>query len=113
VRIDKIENRMNEITPAELREKLKSNESILLVDVREPYEHEEFNIGGILVPLADIPYSAEKITEPGADVIVLYCRSGNRSVMAQKLLAMQHGITNTLNPKGGIIAWKEEINRQS
>ena len=104
---------MNDITPAELKEKLNRNESILLVDVREPYEHEEFNIGGILIPLADIPYSADKITEAGANEIVLYCRSGNRSTMAQKLLAMQHGITNTLNLRGGIIAWNEDAQNPS
>jgi len=40
--------------------------------------------------------------------IVLYCRSGNRSGMAQKLLAIQSGITNTINLKGGLIAWRED-----
>ena len=55
----------------------------------------------------DIPYSAERIKEFGDTTLVLYCRSGNRSSMAQKLLALQHGITNTVNLKGGILAWKE------
>ena len=100
---------MKEITVAELKEKISKREPIVLVDVREPYEHEDFNIGGILIPLADIPYSAERIKELGENVIVLYCKSGNRSIMAQKLLALQHGITNTASLKGGITAWREEM----
>lgn len=100
---------MKEITVTDLKNKLSKRESLVLVDVREPYEHEEFNIGGILIPLADIPYNAERLKSLEEDVIVLYCKSGNRSIMAQKLLAMHHGITNTLNLKGGITAWKEEM----
>lgn len=100
---------MKEITVAELKDKLSKREPIVLIDVREPFEHEDFNIGGILIPLADIPYSAERIKELGENLLVLYCKSGNRSIMAQKLLAMQHGITNTVNLKGGITAWKDEI----
>lgn len=101
---------MKDITAEELKQKIDQRVNVTLIDVREPYEHEEYNLGGILIPLADIPYSAEKIKDLGDTEIVLYCRSGNRSAMAQKLLAMQHGITNTLNLKGGIIAWKEMLN---
>jgi rhodanese-related sulfurtransferase len=100
---------MKEITAEELKQKIDQHTNITLIDVREPYEHEEYNMGGILIPLADIPYSAETIKDLGDSEIVLYCRSGNRSAMAQKLLAMQHGIENTLNLKGGIIAWKEML----
>ena len=100
---------MKEITAPELKTMLEGVESITLIDVREPYEHEEFNILGLVIPLADIPYSAERIKELGDTTVVLYCRSGNRSTMAQKMLAMQHGITNTLNLKGGLLAWKEML----
>ena len=98
---------MKEITALELKTMLESNKNITLIDVREPYEHEEYNIGGLLIPLADIPYSADRIKEFGETTLVLYCRSGNRSTMAQKLLSLQSGITNTLNLKGGLLAWKE------
>lgn len=100
---------LKEITAAELKQKLEAGENITLIDVREPYEHEEFNIGGLLIPLAEIVTQAEMIKELGETEIVLYCRSGNRSAMAQKLLALQHQITNTANLKGGVIAWKTEM----
>jgi rhodanese-related sulfurtransferase len=100
---------MKEITPTELKERMDAGEKIMLVDVREPYEHEEFNIGGTLIPLAEIPFNAEKLSGLDDTEIVLYCRSGNRSAMAQKMLGLQHGIQNTMNLKGGMIAWKNEV----
>ena len=98
---------MKEITAAELQELLEKKANVTLVDVREPYEHEDYNIGGILIPLGEIPYSEERIRGLGDTEIVFYCRSGNRSLMAQKILAVQHSITNTINLKGGILAWRE------
>ncbi len=42
---------MQIITPEEVKERLDKGEKLNLVDVREPHEHAEFNIGGVLVPL--------------------------------------------------------------
>ena len=39
--------------------------------------------------------------------LVLYCRSGNRSAMAQKLLAARFGIENTINLRGGVMMWTD------
>lgn len=100
---------MNEITALELKQLIDAGEDVALIDVRESYEHEEFNIGGILIPLGEITSYADQIKELAENKIILYCRSGNRSAMAQKLLAFQHGITNTFNLKGGVIAWKSEV----
>ncbi len=100
---------MKEITAAELKQKIDEGANITLIDVRESYENEEFNIGGILIPLAELASHAEEIKGMGETEIVFYCRSGNRSSMAQKILALQHNIHNTINLKGGMIAWKEEF----
>ena len=99
---------LNEITVVELMQKIEAGENITLIDVREPYEHEEFNIGGLLIPLGEIASRADEIKELGETQIILYCRSGNRSALAQKMLVLQHQITNIANLKGGVIAWKEE-----
>ena len=45
---------MRTIDVQALHEKINSGETLNLVDVREPSEHSEFNIGGILLPLGDI-----------------------------------------------------------
>ena len=45
----------NEITVIELKKRLDSGENLLVIDVREPYEYDEFNIGARLIPLGELP----------------------------------------------------------
>jgi len=98
---------MKEITSKELHGRLAAGEDIILIDVREPYEHEEFNIGGINIPVTELPFRIEEVRQHGDQEIILYCQSGNRSMLAQKLLATQFNIVNTLNLVGGARAWRE------
>ena len=98
---------MNDLTVQELKNKIDNKEDFLLIDVREDYEHTEFNIGGELATLQTT--LMDKINElknnPDRE-IVLYCRSGNRSGMAKQLF-MQAGFTNVHNLLGGVLAWKD------
>lgn len=99
---------MKEITASQLREMQEKKASLHLIDVREPYEHEEFNLGGQLIPLAELmDHEAELKSLSQTGDLVLYCRSGNRSSMAQKILAAKMGIQNTMNLRGGIIMWTD------
>ena len=45
---------MKTISYEELKPRLDAGEKINLVDVREPAEHAEYNIGGILIPLGKV-----------------------------------------------------------
>ena len=45
---------MQNITVEELKKRMDSGEDLHIIDVREPHEHAEFNIGGLLLPLGDI-----------------------------------------------------------
>jgi len=100
---------MNEILPAELMARIRSGEKFRLIDVREPHEHDEYDIGGLNIPITELPFRIDEIRTPDEhDPLVLYCQSGNRSILAQKLLASQFGMDNTFNLQGGINAWKEE-----
>jgi rhodanese-related sulfurtransferase len=92
------------ITVQELKKKMDSDEKFILIDVREPYEHQEFNIGGKLIPMGSVPYALEELESHKDEEIILYCRSGNRSGMAQEFL-MQHGFKKVLNLTGGMLAW--------
>jgi adenylyltransferase/sulfurtransferase len=57
-------------------------ENIQLIDIREPYEHEEFNIGGENIPMDDL----EKEDIQANVTTILYCTSGIRSkTLATKL----------------------------
>ena len=95
-----------DITVKQLKEKLDKEESFVLIDVREDYEHEEFNVGGQLIPLGDLQHQLEELEDKMEEEIVVYCRSGNRSAMAQAILE-QHGFSNVRNLEGGMNQWQE------
>ena len=78
-----------------------------LVDVREPNENADFNIGGTLLPLGEIRnYNTDAIDNLKDEEVILYCRSGNRSGMATQILE-QMGFSNVKNLTGGMLAWKQ------
>lgn len=99
---------MSEITVKELKERLDKKEDIVLIDVREPYEHEEYNIGGRLIPLGELSGKLYELEEFKNNEVVVYCRSGNRSGMAQHLM-QNFGFENVHNLVGGMEEWKNEF----
>ncbi len=94
-----------DITAQELREKLQSGEKFVFIDVREPWEHEEFNIGAKLIPLGTLISSMDELEDHKNDEIVLHCRSGARSGQAQAIM-QANGFTNVRNMTGGMMAWQ-------
>jgi rhodanese-related sulfurtransferase len=101
---------MNVITPLELKAQLATANNLVLIDVREPHEHEEFNIGGTNIPLGLLSQHADEIRQLSeTGTIVVYCASGNRSAMGQKILEMQFQIHPVFNMAGGVKRWKEEL----
>lgn len=100
---------MQTITPEELKKRLDSGEDVILVDVREPHEREEYNIGGIHVPLGDIrAMQVDELEDFKDKELVVYCRSGNRSGQACMVLETM-GFTNLVNLTGGMLAWQEKV----
>lgn len=100
---------MTTITSEELKARLDKGESINLLDVREPYERDEFNIGGRHVPVGQIQAMQVDDLEDWKDgEIVIYCRSGNRSGIAAMFLD-QLGFKNTVNLTGGMLAWQQKF----
>jgi len=98
---------MQTITVQELKAKMDSGEILQLLDVREPAEHSEFNIGGTLLPLGNIMnMQVDNIEDWKDKEVICYCRSGNRSGQACQYLDML-GFTNTKNLSGGMIAWQQ------
>ncbi len=96
------------ITVHELKSCLDRGDRPILIDVREPYEHEEFNIGQVNIPAGQIMTAMKELEEHKNDEIVVYCRTDNRSGMAQHLLRAC-GFTNVKNLTGGMEAWKKEF----
>jgi rhodanese-related sulfurtransferase len=98
---------MNSITAIALKEKIDNAQDFQLIDVREPYEHEEFNIGGQLIPLNEIAQQAEKIATNKP--VILYCRKGIRSQIAIQRLQEKFPFTNLINLIGGTEAWRKQF----
>ena len=98
---------MQLITTTELKDRISKGEKLNLVDVREPSENSEFNIGGLLIPLGKIQaMEVDQLDALKDQELILYCRSGNRSGQACQILDMM-GFTNTKNLQGGMLAWQK------
>lgn len=96
---------MVDIQVQELASRLKNGDQFILIDVREHYEHQEFNIGGELAPLqTSFPYKIQELKGKEDEEIIVYCRSGNRSNMAKQMM-VQAGFKNVRNLIGGMLAW--------
>ena len=96
------------ISMDEAVELMETEENYIILDVRTPEEFSEAHIpGAVNVPNETI--GSDEIPElPDKDqMILVYCRSGNRSRQASEKLAEQ-GYTNVLE-FGGIKDWKGEL----
>jgi sulfur-carrier protein adenylyltransferase/sulfurtransferase len=98
---------MKEITVQELKAMMDSKADFQLIDVREPHEYELCNLGGELIPQAEVPHNIDKISK--TKQVVMQCRSGGRSGSMVAWLEKNHGFTNLYNLKGGILAWADQI----
>jgi len=98
---------MKEISVTELKELIDKGENFQLIDVREPGEFQAANLGGELIPLATVPQNVAKFSKD--KMVVVHCRSGKRSGDAIRFLENNFGFTNLYNLKGGILAYKAEI----
>jgi rhodanese-related sulfurtransferase len=102
---------MENITPEEVKARLDKGEALNLVDVREPHENAEFNIGGQLVPLGNVrAMQVDELENLKDKEVIVYCRSGNRSGQAAMLLETM-GFENVKNLAGGMLAWEEKFGR--
>lgn len=97
----------DEIEPAELSAKMQRGERFVLVDVREPHEHEINRIPGArLIPLRDLPARVHELDS--ADEIIVHCLMGGRSAEACRFLRTA-GFGKVRNVRGGIRAWIEDV----
>src|SRR3954469_21855803 len=95
-----------EMNVRELKQKLDNKEEIVVLDVREPGEYQICNIGGLLMPMGDVPMRVVEL-DPDAPTVV-HCHHGVRSAMVVEFLRQQ-GFTHIQNLAGGIHAWAEQI----
>jgi len=97
---------MHQLTPNELKEWNNSGKDFLLIDIRETWERELYNIGGTHIPMGMLFSSTDAL--PKDKDAVLYCEKGIRSVIAIQRLEAS-GFHNLFNLAGGMKAWKESL----
>ena len=97
-----------EITVAQLQSLLTSATPPLLLDVREPWEHQTAHIEpSTLIPMNEIPARAHTELDDEANILVL-CHHGARSLSVAAWLRQQ-GFDKAQSVSGGIDAWSRQI----
>ena len=98
------------ITAEEAKQIMDSEEGYIILDTRTQEEYDEGHIpGAIVIPHDEITDRAEEELPDKDQLLLVYCRSGNRSKQAaQKLVNL--GYTNIVE-FGGIMDWKGEIEK--
>ena len=95
------------ITAAEAKEIMDTQEGYVILDARTQEEYDEGHIpGAILIPYDEILEKAEDVLTDKNQLILVYCRSGRRSKLAAEDL-VKLGYTN-IKEFGGIIDWPYE-----
>jgi rhodanese-related sulfurtransferase len=98
---------VHEMSPDELVARRRAPHPPVVVDVREPWEHQIAHIAGArLVPLGSL--GAALSTFDPAQEYVLYCHHGVRSLAAAEFLRAR-GLTRVANLSGGIDAWSVQV----
>lgn len=103
---------MQDITVEELKSRLDAGETPHIIDVREPDEYAEYNIGVPLIPLGQImSMQFGDLEDWKEDEIIIHCRSGKRSLQACMMLETA-GFKNVKNLVGGMLDWQAKIDKK-
>jgi NADPH-dependent 2,4-dienoyl-CoA reductase/sulfur reductase-like enzyme/rhodanese-related sulfurtransferase len=103
---NKLNGRFSGISSEQLREKLKTKEPLVLLDVRNPDEYEQMRlgIGEKLIPLGQLRKRLEEMPDDKNDEIITWCKISLRGYEAA-LILQANGYTNVKVLEGGIMAW--------
>lgn len=98
-----------EIAPREVAAMLQQRADFLLVDCRRDDEWELTRIEGAKhVPMQELSVRMDELREHEAKPIVVYCRSGKRSLTVT-LALRDAGFANVKSMAGGLHRWSDEV----
>lgn len=105
--VDDAKNRIEEISPDRVKEKMAADEDFVLLDVREQDEWEDSHISGAeYLGRGVIERDIEQEYPNTDEEIVLYCGGGFRSALAADNL-QKMGYRNVKSLAGGYRSWIE------
>jgi rhodanese-related sulfurtransferase len=95
--------RVAKIAPEEANRRLREDERVVIVDVRQPVETRTGSVpGAVLIPLTELGRRLDEL--PRDRPILTICRSGHRSpIAARQLRDAGYDVTDV---EGGTIAWE-------
>ncbi|MGK7396970.1 MAG: molybdopterin-synthase adenylyltransferase MoeB [Candidatus Cyclobacteriaceae bacterium M3_2C_046] len=99
--------KLKQLSPSQLNDMIKQGRSIQIFDVRDPAEYEMGHLKAQLVDPRGIDQWAPKINRD--QVVVFYCRSGQRSRAVIVKLQQKFGLENLYNLDGGLLAYAQQI----
>ncbi len=101
-----------EISCPELDELRKNDAEFLLIDCREPDEHELVALSGsTLLPMSQIAERVSELSGHEQSHLIVYCHLGVRSQRVAAWLREQ-GFEKVQSLTGGIDGWAEQIDPQ-
>ncbi|MDR3517775.1 MAG: rhodanese-like domain-containing protein [Azospirillaceae bacterium] len=96
-----------EVDPTIVAARRDAGETLVILDVREPWEREICRIDGSLdIPLQSLPGRVAEV--PTDRSVIVICHHGGRSAQATMWLRQQ-GISRAVNLAGGIDAWARQV----
>jgi rhodanese-related sulfurtransferase len=97
---------MKSIQSSELKNLLSSSDT-QLIDIREPYETNCANIGGLLIPMAEIQDGIAQLNSENQYVIM--CQSGKRAAAVANFLEVEYGFKQVYVLEGGFEAYAKDV----
>ncbi len=99
-----------EVSVADVKAKLDAGEKIILIDVREQFEHAIASIGGAqLIPMNTVPaHLGDLDGQADRGTLIVFCHHGMRSLNVVNWLRGQ-GVEACQSMAGGIDSWSISI----
>jgi rhodanese-related sulfurtransferase len=105
--VNDAKTRVREVSVAETKQRMREDENVKLIDVREDNEWDEAHADGAIHLGKGIIERDIETTAPDKNTeLILYCGGGYRSALAADVL-QRMGYTNVFSMSGGWKAWKE------
>ena len=94
------------LSPQALRGRMRAEPALQLIDVRTPEEFQAGHLKGAKnIPVDQLQARAGELSKD--EPLALYCRSGNRSASALRIVGSL-GFKGAQHLEGGILAWQRE-----
>jgi len=98
---------MELVCPKEVSERIKSNENLVIIDIREEYELVICGIEAIHIPMEEVQLRLDEL--PTNKDLIVMCRTGVRALALANFLETDFNFTNVFVLEGGIMGWKKLV----